>query len=229
MPGVAEVVPGSWSRVRPFTRRWGTRRERRGLARGLRVCRATVGVTDSRPRAGCAVGWGPSPVSPRWCCASAMSPEPCGRRTSSGSPPPVCRGRRAPVPAAGRGGPGGPRGRGGVGERWGRARFRPLALRPRGAGQAARAVRTASGAATQRTAGVPPLTRTPGQGNGRDEGRATEPSDRPQHGPAGPADAPGDARPRLSDKARALADELESRAPADTRTNRRGRRGRRGR
>jgi hypothetical protein len=52
---------------------------------------------------------------------------------------------------------------------------------------------------------VPPLN----PGPGRDKGRRTDPAERP---PEDPADSRGAGRPRLSDKARALADELEGRA-----------------
>ncbi|MER5433898.1 hypothetical protein [Streptomyces sp. NPDC002588] len=52
---------------------------------------------------------------------------------------------------------------------------------------------------------VPPLD----TGAGRDKGRRTDPAERP---PEDPADSRGEERPRLSDKARALADELEGRA-----------------
>ncbi|MFF4748464.1 hypothetical protein ACWD5R_01105 [Streptomyces sp. NPDC002514] len=49
--------------------------------------------------------------------------------------------------------------------------------------------------------------------NGRDKGRRAEPPDRPEQEPTGPAGRRSEERTRLSDKARALADELEGRAP----------------
>ncbi|MFB7498442.1 hypothetical protein ACFC09_27780 [Streptomyces sp. NPDC056161] len=61
---------------------------------------------------------------------------------------------------------------------------------------------------------VPPLTRPQEAGaNGRDRGRRTEPPDRPPQEQTGPAGHRNEERTRLSDKARALADELEGRAP----------------
>ncbi|MFF3845276.1 hypothetical protein [Streptomyces sp. NPDC002328] len=63
---------------------------------------------------------------------------------------------------------------------------------------------------------VPPLDRPgeTGTGSGRERGRRTEPGDRSTPEAADPAGAgsPGEERRRLSDRARALADELEGRA-----------------
>ncbi|MFD7132376.1 hypothetical protein [Streptomyces sp. NPDC059894] len=61
---------------------------------------------------------------------------------------------------------------------------------------------------------VPPLDRPAenGPGNGRDRGRRTEPGDRSPAEPADPTGDGGDERRRLSDRARALADDLEGRA-----------------
>ncbi|MFD1658889.1 hypothetical protein ACFSL4_11885 [Streptomyces caeni] len=58
---------------------------------------------------------------------------------------------------------------------------------------------------------VPPLDRPGETGAGRDRGRRAEPEER-QEDPAESSAARGAGRPRLSDRARALADELEGRA-----------------
>ncbi|MFF3498595.1 hypothetical protein [Streptomyces sp. NPDC003247] len=61
---------------------------------------------------------------------------------------------------------------------------------------------------------VPPLDRPAenGPGGGRDRGRRPEPGDRSSVEPADPTGVGGDERRRLSDRARALADDLEGRA-----------------
>lgn len=69
---------------------------------------------------------------------------------------------------------------------------------------------------------VPPLARQGEAGAGRDKGRRTETQEQP-----GPPGARGEGRPRLSDKARALADELEGRTPARRRDDQPGPPGRR--
>ncbi|MFI6038645.1 hypothetical protein ACIBBD_31845 [Streptomyces sp. NPDC051315] len=60
---------------------------------------------------------------------------------------------------------------------------------------------------------VPPLDRPGDTGAaGRDRGRRTEAAERSAQDPADPSGAGGDERRRLSDRARALADEMEGRA-----------------
>ncbi|MFI7500513.1 hypothetical protein ACIBVL_18805 [Streptomyces sp. NPDC049687] len=60
---------------------------------------------------------------------------------------------------------------------------------------------------------VPPLTLPGGDaGAGRDKGRKADTAERPAEEPADPSGTRAEDRPRLSDKARALAEELEGRA-----------------
>ncbi|MFB7112974.1 hypothetical protein [Streptomyces sp. NPDC056291] len=58
---------------------------------------------------------------------------------------------------------------------------------------------------------VPPLARLGDMGAGRDKGRRAEPGERLEDDPANPSAARGAERPRLSDRARTLADEPEGR------------------
>ncbi|OIK25873.1 hypothetical protein VT52_019310 [Streptomyces malaysiense] len=69
---------------------------------------------------------------------------------------------------------------------------------------------------------VPPLARQDEAAGGRGKGRLAEPKEE-----SGPPGARGEDRPRLSDRARALADELEGRAPARSHDDQPGSPGRR--
>lgn len=69
---------------------------------------------------------------------------------------------------------------------------------------------------------VPPLARPGDPGAGRDRGRRSDAGERPQEEPGEPLAVQGVERPRLSDRARALADELEGRTVGRRRNDQAG-------